>query len=435
MSLGTTIEYLYGLQKYGMKFGLDNITKLLAAAGNPHRSFRSVHVAGTNGKGSTSAITESILRTSGVTTGLFTSPHLVNFSERIRVGGTEIPEKDIIDLAEEVRGLASGLEDFSPTFFEVVATMAFLYFKRMKVDWAVVEVGLGGRLDATNVIMPEVSVITSIGFDHREFLGRTLKEIAGEKAGIIKEERPVVSAPQQPEAMEVIERRCEEKKSPLFSYGRDFSAVTKEIDESGVALDYSGVDRYGGLRIPLRGGHQVINASLAIKTIEIISGLYPEISCDVRKGLETVNWPGRLDMVRSSPAVMIDGAHNPEAACVLSAYLRKLLKEKYRRIILVLGIMGDKDIDGILGHLLPLSAATIFTAPAYGRAASPEALARRASDLNYEARTAPTVAEALAMAEDLRHPGDLVVVTGSFYTIGEVREILGTKGVLSRLRE
>ena len=186
MSYQRTVEYLYGLQKFGMKFGLDNISRLLSAVGNPHESFRTVHVAGTNGKGSTSSMIESMLRTSGTRTGLFTSPHLVNFTERIRIDGEEIAEGDVIALAEEVRGVADKMGDISPTFFEAITAMAFLYFRRLRIDWAVVETGLGGRLDATNVIRPEVSVITSIRLDHREFLGNTLREIAGEKAGIIK---------------------------------------------------------------------------------------------------------------------------------------------------------------------------------------------------------------------------------------------------------
>jgi dihydrofolate synthase/folylpolyglutamate synthase len=435
MSYKGTIEYLYGLQKYGMKFGLDNISKLLSAAGNPQESFRAVHVAGTNGKGSTSSMTESILRTGGVRTGLFTSPHLVSFTERIRINGEEIAEGDVIALAEEVRGTAEKMDDFSPTFFEVVTAMAFLHFRRMKVDWAVVETGLGGRLDATNIVTPEVSVIATIGFDHREFLGRTLREIAGEKAGIIKEKVPVVSSAQTPEAAAVLARTAEERGARLFMYPADFSSETVSETFEGVRFDYHGGADYAGLDLPLAGGYQAVNASVAVKTIEVISEKYTDLRCDVREGLSRVRWPGRLELIRKDPPVLIDGAHNPDAARALSLYLGTMCAARYRRVLLIAGIMGDKDIEGILAHLLPHASETIFTAPSYGRAAPAGVLASHASSLGYSSRQTRTVAEALALAEDIYLPGDIIVVTGSFYTIGEAREILVKRGVLSRLRE
>ncbi len=434
MKYDETIEYLYGLQKYGMKFGLDNITRLLAAAGDPHKKFRAVHVGGTNGKGSTSAMIESMIRTSGVKTGLFTSPHLVNFTERIRLKGEEIAEGDVIALASEVRQIAERIEDFSPTFFEVVACLAFLYFARNDADWAIVEVGLGGRLDATNVLLPDVSVITAIGYDHCEFLGTTLKEIAGEKAGIMKAGVPVVVAEQPPEAMEVLQKRAEEKGCALFRYGYDFSAGLVSDSLRGIRFDYRGDRDYRDICLPLAGRHQMINASVAIKATEIVSEKYG-MRCDVRKGLAEVKWPGRLEMAKDDPPILIDGAHNPHAAAALSKHLQQALSSDYRRIILVAGVMADKDIDGILGPLLPLASEIIFTAAAYGRAASADMLAGRAAAKGYSSRTTGSVSEALRMAEGLCMAGDLIVVTGSFYTLGEAKEVLGGKGVLTRLRE
>lgn len=434
MSYNSTIEYLYGLQKHGMKFGLDNIRRLLSEAGNPQDTFSSIHVAGTNGKGSTSAMIESMVRTGGINTGLFTSPHLVNFTERIKINGKEISAEDVISLADEVRRIAEGVDDFSPTFFEVVTAMAFLHFRKVKVDWAIIETGLGGRLDATNVILPEVSVITSIGFDHCEFLGRTLEEIAREKAGIIKNNAPVVSARQEPGVMEVIERTAEEKGAVLFRYGLGFSSEL--IAESGgIRFLYKDGKASRELKLPLSGEHQRVNASMAIKVVEIISDRYPQMKFDIKKGLEHVRWPGRLEMVKTDPPVLIDGAHNPQAAGTLSVYLKKVLSSQYRRIIMVLGVMGDKDIDGILAPLLPLASEIIFTSPAYGRAAPPGLLASRAAFMGYPSRTSFSVPDAINTAEALCLPGDLIVVTGSFYTIGEVKEVLGEKGVLSRLRE
>ena len=435
MKYSDTIEYLYGLQKFGMKFGLDNIRLLMSLLGAPQKSFSSVHVAGTNGKGSTSAMIESLLRTKGIRTGLFTSPHLVSFTERIRVNGEEISEDAVIELAEEVRKAAAGIEDFCPTFFEVVTAMAFLYFMSMKVEWAVVEVGMGGRLDATNIIQPEVAVITNIGIDHCEFLGDTLEEIAREKAGIIKQGVPVVIAGQQPEVMRVIQQRCEEAGAPLFRFQSEFSAERASGDAGAISLNYYGKNAYLDVGVSLPGEHQIGNAALAIKAAEVLSERYPEMDFDIRKGLGAVSWPGRLEMIRETPPILIDGAHNPPAAAVLAAHLRKLLGAKYQRIIMVAGVMADKDIPGILRPLLPLAAEIIFAAPAYGRAASAEKLQSSATDLGYASKTAGSVAGALTMAEGLYGPGDLIVVTGSFYTIGEAKEASGHKGVLAGLRE
>jgi dihydrofolate synthase/folylpolyglutamate synthase len=435
MSYSDTIEYLYGLQQHGMKFGLDNIQRLMSLLDRPQKAFSAVHVAGTNGKGSTSAMIESLLRTKGARTGLFTSPHLVSFTERIRVNGEEISEDSVIELADEVRAAAAGVEDFCPTFFEVVTSMAFLHFMRMKVEWAVVEVGMGGRLDATNIIQPEVVVITSIGLDHSEFLGDTLAEIAREKAGIIKQGVPVVTAEQGPEVMRVIQRRCDEMCAPLFRFGAEFSAERASGDAEAVYLHYKGENAYQDIGLSLAGEHQISNAALAIKAAEVLSGKYPEMVFDIRRGLGAVKWPGRLEMIRENPPMLIDGAHNPHATTALAAHLRKLLGTKYRRIIMVAGVMGDKDIKGILGPLLPLAAEIIFASPAYGRAASAAKLQSFATDLGYASKTAGSVARALTMAEGLYQPGDLIVVTGSFYTIGEAKEATGHKGVLAGLRE
>ena len=272
MSYDETIRYLYNLQKYGIKFGLENITRLMSALRDPHTAFPSVHVAGTNGKGSTSAIIASVLQASGFRTGLFTSPHLVSFTERIRIDGQEISETDVIALAGEVRDIASGLEDFSPTFFEVVTAMAMLYFKRNRTDMAVIEVGMGGRLDATNIITPEVSVITGISYDHKEFLGSSLGDIAREKAGIIKKRIPVAVSDQGPEALAVLENKALEQEAQLFLYGRDFASALKKSDVSGICFDYHSGEGLAiqDLALPLPGEYQMQNASLAIKAVELI---------------------------------------------------------------------------------------------------------------------------------------------------------------------
>ncbi|MFA4919828.1 MAG: folylpolyglutamate synthase/dihydrofolate synthase family protein [Thermodesulfovibrionales bacterium] len=453
MSYDETIGYLYSLQKYGIKFGLDNIGKLAAALGNPHESFPCAHVAGTNGKGSTAAVIASILQAAGHRVGLFTSPHLISFTERIRINGEEITEAGVIDLASEIRDIVSRFDDFNPTFFEVVTAIALLYFQRQKADAVVMETGMGGRLDATNIVTPLVSVITNISFDHKYFLGNTLNEIAAEKAGIIKKGIPVVSADQEPEAAKVVREKARELSSALYLYGKDFSALLKKSDASGICFDYSdGSIKLKDLTLPLSGEHQMRNASLAVKAADLflnsprlrVSASPRQDSSSrllkyIRDGLASTKWPGRLELVQSNPPILIDGAHNPAAAHVLSKTIKSIFLNKYKKIIMVLGIMSDKDMKGIMGPLLPLASEIIVTAPSYERAASPGRLAEIAASLGFsDIRISSTVKEAIDLAiKDGRQMPDspLIVITGSFYTIGEAMEALGRRGILTRLRE
>ena len=462
MNYDETIRYLYNLQKHGIKFGLQNINRLLSALNNPHKSFLTVHVGGTNGKGSTSAIIASVLRTAGLTVGLFTSPHLISFTERIQVNGEEITGNDVISIAAEIRDIVSGFDKFSPTFFEVVTAIAMLYFKRKEIEIAVMEVGMGGRLDATNIIMPEVSVITNIGYDHKEFLGDTLREIAREKAGIIKEDVPVVAAYQEKEVLDVIEITANEKHADLYLYGRDFSSLLKSENVSGLCFDYRESDSFAihDLILPLTGEHQMQNASLAIKAAGIVLNNLQVSGAQVhgedtikyiKDGIAALNWPGRLEYIQEDPPILIDAAHNPAAADALARALKRHFLETYKKIIIILGIMADKDIKGIMEPLLPLASEVILTAPSYSRAASPEHLADIAHSLGFsDLRIAATVKDAIEMGmktglrdEDngsgnlplTPEPLPLILITGSFYTIGEAKEVLGQKGVLTRLRE
>lgn len=439
MSYHESIQYLYNLQKYGIKFGLDNIARLTSELGNPHKQFHTLHVGGTNGKGSTSAIAASILQAAGFTVGLFTSPHLISFTERIRINGAEITEQDVVGLAEEVRDVALHMADFSPTFFEVVTAMALLYFSRKKIDMAVMEVGMGGRLDATNIITPDATVITEISYDHMDFLGKTLTDIAQEKAGIIRTGIPVVSAYQKPETMDVIEIKAKEHDAELSVYGRDFASRLHREDASGIVFDYRDAHMtIDNLYLPLTGLHQMQNASIAIRAVSLISK--PMNHAVMKEGLKRTKWPGRLEFIHDDPPVLIDGAHNPAAAVVLSQALQDIYLKTYKKIILILGIMGDKDLAGILKPLLPLASHIIFTRPSYTRAASPETLSRVAQSMGFSSvHTTHTVKDALLIGMDKAgnfEPGSaLIVVTGSFYTIGEAKEVLGETGVLTTLRE
>lgn len=430
MAYDETIRYLYGLQTHGIKLGLDNPRKMLSLFQDPQSAFRSVHVAGTNGKGSTSAALASVLTAAGFRTGLFTSPHLVSFTERIRVDGGEISEDEVVSLAEEIRRKSGGLE---PTFFEVVTVMGFLHFMKRGVDWAVVETGMGGRLDATNVLRPEVTVITPVDTDHSEFLGDSISSIAREKAGIIKEGVPVVSATQKTEALEVITAVAAERGSALHLQGRDFDFSVKAQEPGRVVFDYrSEAVELVDLAVPLSGAYQAQNASLAIRVFELISQDVKDREAAVRQGLSALRWPGRLELVAKDPPVLVDGAHNPAAARALARTIEEQYPGPDRKLVLVMGVMSDKDIEGILAPLLPLASMVIFTAPAYGRSARPEKLKEVAASMGFVAETAATVKEAL---ETARGQGGMVLITGSFYTIGEAREAMGEKGFLSGLRE
>ncbi|MFN3396340.1 MAG: bifunctional folylpolyglutamate synthase/dihydrofolate synthase [Thermodesulfovibrionales bacterium] len=441
MNYNDAISYLYGLQKFGIKLGVDNTTRLLSILGEPHNEFRTIHVAGTNGKGSTSAMIASMLQAHGYRVGLFTSPHLVSFTERIRINNREIKESEVINLTSEIKALIEILgTDISPTFFEFVTVMAFLYFSRKNVDWAVIETGMGGRLDSTNVITPAATVITKIGLDHREFLGSTLRAIAIEKAGIIKEGIPVITSSQEKDALEVIVSRAAEMDSDIHIYGRNFRSFLKKMDMEGIEFDYYGKESFKNLYTPLTGNHQLENASVSIRTVETVLGIDINVS-SIKRGLSNVRWPGRLELIKRQTEpfdILLDGAHNPPASEALRDALSMCYKERYDRIILILGIMADKEIKGIMAPILPLSSYTIFTAPDYNRAASPEMLLYIALKDGYAGESCPTIKESITKAISLAstHPGrTLIVITGSFYTIGEALEHLGRKGILTRLRE
>lgn len=457
MNYNDTISYLYCLQKHGIKLGLDNTRKLLSLLGNPQESFKAVHIAGTNGKGSASAMIASILKTAGFKTGLFTSPHMASFTERIRVDSIEITENEVVEFTDEIQTVIeksreSGVishhselrtpdSELNPTFFEFVTAMAFLYFKRKGVHWAVIETGMGGRLDATNILMPEASVITNVSHDHKEFLGNSLKEIAGEKAGIIKEGVSVVSASQEADTTDVLNKKASEEKTRIFTFGKDFRAKPKKLDMRGIVFDYEGKSRLEDLFVPLCGMHQIENASVAVRAIELLMDKEPISYDSIREGLADTSWPGRLELLKMDENydILIDGAHNPDASMILADSLRNYFLPYYKRIMLILGIMADKDMAGIMKPLLPIASEIIMAAPEYERAASPEKLSEIARLFGYDSMTAHSLKEAIdiaagkAMASSQSR--DLIVITGSFYTIGDAKIALGNKGTLTTLRE
>ncbi len=424
-----TIEYLFALQKHGVKLALANSHALMKAMGDPHRGFRTVHIAGTNGKGSTAAFIASMLQTAGYRVGLYTSPHLVSFTERIRINGQPISEAKVVELALRVRGSYRELclepgKVLNPTFFEVTTVLAFTYFAQEAVDIAVIEVGMGGRLDSTNVITPLVSVITNIDMEHTEFLGNTLEQIAAEKAGVIKPGVPVVTGASQPEVLRVLEEAAAASRSPLYCLGRQFSS-RRLAAPGGPVFNYHGLSSaYDGLAVSLAGSYQVDNASLALAAVECLrhSGIeVPED--DLRQGLADARWEGRLERAALRPDIYLDGAHNPAAARVLAGEIQEL-KKAYRQLILIIGILGDKDVSGVISRLIPLAERVIVTRPGYTRAMDLGLLAAEVRKIHSLVDTAETVSQAIIKAKTLSTPEDLILVTGSLYVVGEARAAL-----------
>jgi dihydrofolate synthase / folylpolyglutamate synthase len=415
-----SIDYLFGLQKYGIKFGLNRTETLLEKLGNPHRRLRCIHIAGTNGKGSTAAMLAATLKEQGYHVGLYTSPHLVRFTERFRICETEVEPERILEVFDQVRAVLDEREP--PTFFEVVTAVGLLYFAQENVDWAVVEVGLGGRLDATNVILPRACVITNISFDHQEFLGTALTSIAREKAGIIKESVPVICGARQPAVLGVVKTTCFKRHAALFRLGAEFRV--RQLSDS--SFHYQGMQRsWSGLRLNLDGAHQLNNAAVALATLDVLA-MNGEIDLDdssVYRGLQGVHWPARLEVLQQHPMILLDGAHNPQGAeCLRDALKREFT---YRRLHLVFGVMKDKDMRGILRRLLPIADTATFTRPRYERAADPEQLKELASAYIQEYYVVPEVASAIQKARMLAEPDDLICITGSLYFAGEVKELFG----------
>ena len=423
-SYDRTIKYLFSLESLGFRPGLKRIRALLRELGDPHLSYRTVHVAGTNGKGSTSAMIEAVLTEAGYRTGLYTSPHLERFNERIRISRKLITDTEVVEVADAVRRASGKVKKSAgaPTFFEFTTAMALLYFKVKGVQIAVIETGMGGRLDATNVIRPLLSVITNIGLDHSEHLGDTLVEVAGEKAGIIKRATPVVTGEEGSGPLEVIKKASGRMGAGLYILGHDFSF---RAGRGGISapFDYQGVNSsIKGLRLNLPGAHQMKNAALALTAAYLLrdNGFFIPDGA-VRAGLKKVLWPGRLEIVMKRPLVILDGAHNPDGAAALKEALRRL---RFRRLILVLGIMADKDIGGILKPLAPIADVVIFTAPATPRAAPARLLLEMLKPYSKPALVEDTVALACKKALSLAKPKDAVCITGSFFTIGEAKKCL-----------
>ncbi len=423
------LDYLYSFIDYSLKketdlaqaeFKLERMHNLLARLGDPHRKYHVLHVAGTKGKGSTSALMASALTAAGYKTGLYTSPHLQDYAERIQLDGLPIPHERLPALVEEIKPHVAQIEKL--TTFEITTAIAFLYFAQEKADAAVIEVGLGGRLDATNVVSPIVSVITSISYDHTFILGETLTLIAGEKGGIIKPGAPVVSSPQKDEALRTLERLARERGCPLTLVGRD---VTFEMGEHSLDGQTFSVSNHQSktenpviLRIPLLGAHQVENAATAYAALKTC-GL--SVSDDaIRQGFAAVKWPCRFEIARREPPLIFDSAHNQDSFL----RLRQTLDDYYpgRPVILVMGASRDKRFPAMLEEISPRLRLVIATQSTHPRALEPETIVETAARFGVRAEAATPAGEALRRALELSaESGDIVLVAGSMFATAEVK--------------
>lgn len=409
---------MFSMEKFGVKLGLTNISKFLSKLGNPQNSLQSIHVAGTNGKGSTVAIMESILMAAGYRVGTFTSPHLVDFRERIKINGLFIDKKYMTDFFNDN---LKRIEKLSLTYFEVITALAFLYFQDEKVDVALIETGLGGRLDATNVITPKISIVTNIATEHTKWLGFKIREIAKEKAGIIKKGVPVVTAAINYDARKVLREVCEKNKCKLFSVFDETQWIIKEITRDCTEMDvFTRSNKYYNLRLQLAGRHQLENAIMALIAIELFgeqTGIKASPT-SVAAGFRNIKWNGRLQRISNSPEIILDVAHNPAALARIREYFHEFYEG--RRIITVFGILSDKNYRQMLEELDRIADVIILTRPMTDRAADPEVLAKEIPKSGFNINVIPMVKEAYIAAKDTAGEDDVVLVTGSHFTVGEV---------------
>lgn len=416
-----TMAYIYSLEKRGMKPGLERITELCRLLGDPQKDFKSIVVGGTNGKGSTVSMISSILSESGLKCGSLFSPHIERYNERIIIDAEPISDDDLSDMTGTIKELIDK-SDLKPTFFEFATALAFEYFKAKKVDIAVLEIGLGGKLDAVNIASPLISVITNISFDHTDYLGSTLEEIAKEKAGIIKKGIPLLTGEEDPEIREIFSKTALGCSSPMYSAAKDFSFEKK----GNRIFDYHGIDKsLKGITISLEGDHQFKNASLAMASCEILKKEYGfKISENkMSDGLKKAKISGRLENFMGAPfEIIMDGAHNEAGSKVLADYL----KEKYgpEKLVLMVGILKDKDYTGILSNLKKFSKKIILVKPKIDRSWEIETIDKISRKDPSRFKLIPDIGEAVSYCMKNLNPDDTLCITGSFYTLGEAKKAL-----------
>jgi dihydrofolate synthase/folylpolyglutamate synthase len=420
-----TLAYLYGLERFGMVFGLENISRLLQVLDDPHRALQVIHVGGTNGKGSVSVMMASVLQEEGYRVGLYTSPHLVSFTERIQINGTEIAWDEVVRLTDLLRSrVAAESIPQQFTFFDFTTALALYYFAHQGVDVTILEVGLGGRLDSTNVVHPLITVITNVSKDHFQILGERVEDIAQEKAGIVKHGVPLISGVTQPAVIQILEATCKEKEASLYLAGRDFTGekiATGTFNFHGRQWDLREI------RLGLAGSFQIENATMALGALEALQEKgYRVEEESIYQGLTRVRWPGRLEVIHESPLIILDGAHNPAAA----RSLKEALQEEfdYHHLYMVMGIMKDKEVEAVVEELAPLAEVLIAASLGNPRAMRAERLAEIAQNYCSAVTVIENVGDAVAYAQELVQEDDLILITGSLFTVGEARDYIVSKG-------
>lgn len=427
MDYQSALAYISSFGRFGSRPGLERMQWVLDQLGHPEAGLKFIHVAGTNGKGSTTVLIHNILQAAGYRVGMYTSPYLESFTNRIGAEGRDIQTEALVSLVERLRPHfeAVNQSNLGPiTQFEVTTLLALAYYQELGLDFVVWEVGLGGRLDATNVVTPLISVITNVGYDHTEVLGETLGQIAAEKAGIIKPKIPVVTAVQREEPLTVIEETAANLQAPLYRLGHEFTYNRNWFTLDEQSLDYSDAHlQLADLRLQLMGAHQCQNAATALAVIsQLRQNGYAITEQACREGLATTRWPGRLEVMRKQPLVLVDGAHNPHGTLALQQALQEYFPEQ--KISMVLGILQDKERAEMFSHLLPYASRVIFAAPNYGRATDPQVLLREAAEYQIPATTAANVAAAIEQAMAELADNEVLLIAGSLYTVSEAREYL-----------
>ncbi|MBW2603709.1 MAG: bifunctional folylpolyglutamate synthase/dihydrofolate synthase [Deltaproteobacteria bacterium] len=416
-SYDSCLKSLYSLRRYGIILGLDIIGNILEGVGNPQNNFNTIHVAGTNGKGSIASALSTILHKAGYKVGLYTSPHLVRFNERICINNRPVSDENVVAAYKAVKSAHHGSRE--PTFFEFTTAMAFYEFGRHNVEWAVVETGMGGRLDATNIITPALTIITNISLEHKLFLGNTISEITREKGGIIKKGTPVVTGVTQKNAISALASIAKSQSAPIYRF-RDAFRIRRN---KNTTFNYFGIDHvWRHIQTGLIGKHQTDNAALVLAACELLIKNNLNITLkNIKDGLEQNRWPGRLEIVCSSPLILLDGAHNFIAARLLARYLSENLSG--RNITLIIGILDDKPCKAILKDLLPLCQKVILTRPKIDRALAPEKLYPIAQKIISDIHVIPDVDKAIIHAIENASPKDVICIAGSLYVVGEAKEL------------
>jgi dihydrofolate synthase/folylpolyglutamate synthase len=431
MNFAEALDWLYNVRRFGPNRTLEPTTQLLKLLGEPHKSFKSIHVGGSNGKGSTSALIASIMEAAGYRVGLFTSPHLERFTERIKINGDEIPEGDIIRLVELIQPLYEEMrgKGMPLRFFDLVTAICFKYFQEQSVEFAVIEVGLGGRLDATNVVDPLVSVITNIGYEHTNILGENLEEIAGEKAGIIKPGRVLVMASSNETVFKVFKEKADSLGCRVIRVSKDTGYEKLGVELKGQTFNLRGLlGEYKSLYTPLLGDHQILNAATAVATVESLSGYGIHVGEDaIRSGLEGVYWPARLEVVMTRPLVVLDCAKDAEATEAVRLTVESDIP--HRRLVAVVSISADKKIPAMMKNISAMADILILTAhTVMERASDPAYLAELASQNGKPSEVYPVAEDAFARSLELAGPDDMILVIGSVFLAGAARTYFKSLG-------